>query len=154
MKRLGVLVLGAIFIVSCGEGEPLTKEQFIRKADRICERHHEVRDDANTKLQTALAGSDFDEAVKQGNRAIDTVEEQQSELRDLTPPQRDQETIDQLFDQVDRAIDKAGQVIDALEERDVTKATVIGEETEALNVKSRATAQSYGFQVCGTSPPS
>lgn len=78
------------------------------------------------------------------------LETESSELTELEPPGADAAIIDQLFTSVEEQAEQSGELADALEAGENSKAAEIEKEDEQANTKNRGIAQGYGFKVCGS----
>lgn len=141
-----VLLTGALLVAGCGGDDddqgagspPLSKEEYIAQGDAICT--------AGDEELVAEAEERFGSAEEAPPRAEQEAfiseivapgfEQQLEELRELSPPEEDQEQIDALLAALEELADAAandpGAVID-------------GEFTEASRL-----AREYGFTACGS----
>lgn len=131
----------AVALVACGgdASRRLTKEEFIARADAICERYNPHVNDVVRRLppgdQPAGARMMHDEFVP-------LMRAQVRELRALRPPAEDRREIDALFDGVDAATDE-------LERRAAgDAASVFAPDFDPYEPANRA-ARAYGLGVCG-----
>jgi predicted small lipoprotein YifL len=108
MKTLLVAVTtcATLALAGCGASgpKPLTKADFIKKADAICQK-------TNDKLDAASAGLNDDSGMGGMAKfvtetAIPEVKAQVAAIRKLTPPKADADTIDAVLDEVESAIAK------------------------------------------------
>lgn len=150
-KRLIVLLAGVLslglLVAGCGGGsdeEGLTKAEFIKQADAICEQANEALE-GETKDYAEENGIPIDrepsDEVKEElvvEVIVPNVEGQAEEISALGAPSGDEETIDELVEGIETA---AGETAD-------DPSTVI-EGDEAAFAEVNKLASDYGLKVCG-----
>ena len=123
-----------------GGGEPLTKQEFIARADQICKQSDQEIEQQARELfgkgrpSTALQEQFATEVL------VPEVQSQVDGIRELTPPEGDEETINGILDKADEGI--------AQIEADPS---IVGSDqgsSPALLEAGREIGQ-YGAQVCG-----
>lgn len=149
---LVVLVMAAV-VIGCGgdEGsdessEPAqenapTKEEFIAEADQIC-----ADGDAEIDQAAEEAFGQGPPSPEEGEQFIaetvlPSIQTQVDGIRDLTPPEGDEETITEFLDTAQSAVDEAEQDPSALAEGGQGGAGNPFGETQQL-------AADYGFENC------
>jgi hypothetical protein len=119
-------------------GPAPTKEEFIAEADQIC---RAAEDELDQEFETTEAESatDFarDVIVPRQQELID-------DLRDLTPPEGDEDQIETLLNSVQEGLDQLEED-PALFEQALQDPSGI----EEIYADSRRRANEYGFEVCG-----
>jgi hypothetical protein len=143
MAMLAGLVAVGMLAAGCGsgDGDRLTKAEFIKQADAMCKR---VLKDAQTEYFAALRQSV--QAGKEGpgggegrdpnDILVDYYRTKTARLADLSPPGADEARIQAMLDALDAAI-KEG-------EKDPT---IFAAGTAALK-KERRIAKEYGIKEC------
>jgi hypothetical protein len=123
--------------------KPLTKAEYIARADAACEAATKRIDAAGTKLQgSAKKPRKLTQAQIRAFLTQSTVpsyERMLSELRNLTPPTRDRPTIDSFVAELSTAID-------ALKSNPDTYAKLATNPFGNANTQAKA----YGMKVCGS----
>jgi len=146
MKRYGCAIAVALLAASVGAGcggdddaEPLTKAEYIKQGDAICKK-------ANADFDKQLEEKFPDNVKKPSEEQLTTltedvlkpnIEGQLNDLRDLTPPESDEETLNATYDKLETALAKV---------EDDPKLLLSGEDPFATANKE---AQDYGFKECG-----
>ncbi len=102
----------AVLLVSCGGGsddEPaLTKSQYVKQANQVCkeglhEKDQKVKAVAEQKGQEALADPEAAQSLIE-EAVIPTYDSTIEELKELTPPVNDEETIAKMIGKYDSAM--------------------------------------------------
>ena len=123
---------------------PLTKAQFIERGDAICTTAADKIDADGAKLQTAVGkGRKLNQAQLVSFLTRSTVpayERMVIDLRKLTPPKSDEETIDGFIAAVSGATD-------AVKASPQTYAKLT---TKNPFAEANTRAKAYGFKVCGS----
>ena len=103
-RPLAVAGVLAIALTACGGGsDPLTKAEFIKKADAICKGD----DKAIEKLGATLGASPSDDEIQKAlDGYVDIVKDQVKDLEDLEPPKSLKKDVDALLKSLDEGLDK------------------------------------------------
>lgn len=137
MKTLLVAMTtcATLALAGCGasEPEPLTKAEFIKKADAICQSTSDKLDAASAELSESSSMKDITTFVV--DKAIPEVKDQVAAMRKLTPPKADADTIDAMLDEVESVIAKLVKEPMALMQ-------------EGIFDKADKMATDYGFVTC------
>jgi hypothetical protein len=126
------------------EAPPVTKPEFVKKADRIC-----------TKAQAKFVKAGpppvgaASEQAKHTQKLIKITETQIRQLRALTPPPDDQQTIDRFLATFEETVGVLEKVKRALQQGDQTKATELFVKGQDVGERVQTLAQQYKFKVCG-----
>ncbi|CAN5542062.1 hypothetical protein BH20ACT19_BH20ACT19_12990 [soil metagenome] len=130
----------------CGgdEEEPLSKAEYIKQGDAICEKFGDMIDKEAEEAFADL-GPDEEPSEEQLTTFVEdiakpNVEDQLSELRDLPAPEADEDELNGVYDDVETALAKIED--DPL---------VILEEGEDPFEEPNDAARAYGFKECGES---
>ncbi len=135
------LAIAAFAIAGCGDdgddtetssGDPLSKEEFIAQADEICE-----SGDADIEQQALDLGVGVDPDELVTTVIVPGTRQQVEQIRELAPPEGDEEEINEFLDTFDRGLDELEN-----DPATLTKAKTIAE--------ARTLAANYGFQSCDT----
>ncbi len=140
---LGVTALAAgLLAAGCGGddgGAAPSKQDYIAEGDAICKQR---QDEVSRQAQETFGGS-----VPTGEQIeafgadviVPSLDSQLEELRALTPPEGDEDTVGKIYDAV-------GDGIDAIREN---PALVTDPNAGGTFAEADALAQRYGFKVCG-----
>lgn len=143
VHRPGSWTLAAVLTVSLagcgGGGDELTKAQFVEQGNGICERTQRRITEAADRRFTAEGEIPSAEQIEQfANEAVEpALEDQLDRLRELTPPQDDQERVEDILN--------AGQA--GLEEIRRDPTSLIGDRDPLENYQELAGG--YGLDQCG-----
>jgi hypothetical protein len=117
MSKAFIIAAGIVavagFCIGCGTGgetatASLTKAQFIKQAGAICEKYTKQREAAADFKKHRPGGyteaaRHIDEQMKEV--AAPSLQEQAEELKTLSPPEKDAEKIDRMFENLAQAAD-------------------------------------------------
>lgn len=145
---LAVLVAMAAFVAGCGSdddggdtSESLTKVEFIKQGDRICEKANEQSEteaeefaEENGFTLEKASKDQLEEAVAEV--LVPNLNQQAEELDALGAPEGDEEQVEEIIVSLE---DAAGEIED--EPKLVFAGEVLKEPSEL--------ASDYGFKVCG-----
>lgn len=151
---LAILVAVGLVAGACGDGETLTKAEYIEQGNAICA-------DGNAQLDPIFEEvfADFpDEPTQQ--QLVDEVvgivagitpiiEAQLADLRELAAPKEDEDTLELLFDDVEAVLEEINQLADDVAAGDQAAIDLIeSEEFDPFADVNRRAVQ-YGLTVCG-----
>lgn len=133
----------ALAVAGCGGGgdeTALTKAQFVKQADAICEKADNAR---YKELARAIKGVSSPQGLPPEKEdsilvaGLEPVQKQAEELRELGAPEGDEEQIERYLDELEEAVKEAeaGTIV-ALEKR------------KNAFTESDELAEEYGFKVC------
>jgi hypothetical protein len=141
---MAVIVLLASACSSSGDaGGPLTKAQFIARADKICR-------EANQKTSELGAPTSTDPEVladflaKSGRIISDAV----GQLKHLQPPKADQQKIDRLVAGLEKSASYFPALIKAVKSNNTQQIKQTAQQLQQASLQGQDIAQSYGFRVC------
>ncbi len=143
VHRPGSWTLAAVLTVSLaacgGGGDELTKAQFVEQGNDVCERTQRRTTEAAGRIFTVEGEIPSAEQIERfANETVDpALEEELDRLRELTPPQDDQERVEDILN--------AGQA--GLEEIRRDPTSLIGDRDPLENY--RELAGGYGLDKCG-----
>jgi len=140
-NRAGLLCVvaalaGGLLIAGCGGGddETLTKEEYIQRADQICQ-------EGNDEIEAAAEDVELQDLTKFiTETVVPKTEEQIAKIRELPIPEGDEQTLNSIYDRVEEAIQKFKDDPGSLAD------LASGNIAPGVEEDSRA----YGFKVCGS----
>jgi hypothetical protein len=146
---VAVTVAGAVLVAGCGSSgsssssttAALTKEQWIAQADAICKQDNKNINSAARKTFGNQKPSQQQLTQFVNETLIPSLETELSDIRALTPPAGDEDTVNNLLADVDTAIQQTKQ--------DPTSAVSNGSNSPFA--KPDQEAKAYGLKVCGQS---
>lgn len=129
-----------------GSDEPApTKAEYITQADEICQTNLDEIGEAATALQEELnleqgeQPSEEDQTAFAEDDVVPGLQTMVDELRDLTPPEGDEDTVGEIYDKLDEGLD----------ELEDDPSLIVGDEGPAAFEESDQLATEYGMKVCG-----
>lgn len=146
MSRILFLSLasGVILAAGCGgDGDRLTREEFVSQAEAICEDYDARIEDLGEPENEEQLGEYTDELVR-------LVEEGVAEFRELRPPEELQDEYDRWMDSNEEAVDAARELDQAVEEQDSERLGQIATEVEQKEEEADELARDLGLEECAT----
>ena len=121
---------------------PLTKEEFITRADAICEEtEHRIQ-----ALDPPSTTNDLDNYAQ----AIGEISDEGiGELRALKPPPEDAEVIRRLIGNIERSVELLPDYAQAAQSQDASRFRQVEAQLQEIADESVLLAREYGFQHCG-----
>jgi hypothetical protein len=146
-----VTLVGALLLVGCGGSsgsgsggtEPLTKEQWIAAADKICT-------DADAARDALPEPTSIEGIVTQVEAIIPIITKEMADLRALAAPKGDEATIDAMLTAAAEQLTLANGLLDLAKKGDLAALETYISENDAKLETARTLAQGYGLKVCGT----
>lgn len=144
IAKISILVLALAFAVAgCGgdDDQPaLTKAEFIKQADKICEEADQARYKviaSVTKGKVSQENLKFDNEKEILVEGLEPTQKQAEELRELGAPEGDEETIEAYLDTLEESVAEA-------------EAGTLSDLDKVKNpfTKPDEMAEAYGFKVC------
>lgn len=132
------LALAAVLLAGCGDGdstgEPPSKQEFISKADQICEQG-DAEIDAEGQEFAGRA-----DVVEELTRTVIVpgYRDQLAQLRELTPPEGDEAEIKKFLGTFERGVDQL----------DASPRQLAGGRAIRTIIDARRLARSYGMGSC------
>jgi protein-tyrosine-phosphatase len=125
-----------------GQSGPLTKEEYITRADEICEEtEHRIQ-----ALEPPSTTNDLDDYAD----AIGEISDEGiGELRALRPPPEDAETIRRLIGNIERSVELLPEYARAAQSQDAARFRQVEAQLQEIADESVLLAREYGFQQCG-----
>jgi hypothetical protein len=129
-----------------GEGaEPLSKSEWIEKADEICAQADEDIEALGDPTTLDEIGELTDEASGISRGAL-------ADLRALRPPEEDQATVDEMLDLVEQQIGIGEQIGEAARNGDEAEVQRLAAEAEPLEAQADELGRQYGLDDCADDP--
>lgn len=126
-----------------GDGERLTKDQYIDAADAICV-------GVNERLDALGEPGTLEEVVALAEDAIAIQEEALNRLRALRPPEADVATLNGAYDLLDQQVELGNELAEAARVGDTDRITELVGELQGVDDQADEIARDYGLQECGT----
>lgn len=137
----------ALLIAGCGDSgdDALTKAEFLKQGDAICK---ETLAEISSGYKSFFEENELQQgdlpSKAEGHELAEEIylpaeEDQVESLRELTPPEADEDKVDAILTETEDGLDAAGKNPDGLLE--------LGKDP--LDA-SKEMLQSYGFKICGT----
>ena len=146
MPLVLALVLAAALLAGCGgsdggggETESTTTDEFVTQADAVCAESDAQNSAAFKQAFGNEQPTPAEAAAYVGDVLVPALEIQLEELRALSPPEGDAETVNAIWDEI-------GSVIETMKE---DPEAALGIEDPFADVTPQAEA--YGFKNCGVS---
>ena len=151
MKRNLILMLACLaatglIAAGCGDddddgGDALTKEEFVTQGNKICtDGNAEIEAEAEEVFASGQPTPEEELAFAEDS-VVPNIQSQIDGLRDLTPPEEDEETVTEMLDAAQAALDRA--------EADPSLLTSAGGEDVFVDVNVQL--NDYGLTECGSS---
>jgi hypothetical protein len=128
---------------------PLTKEEFIEQADRVCKRSQSSAMPLETRFNEAIARGDLGAAATTLRQGLQLTKRFAAELRALVPPPEDVDLIERWISVGESRVALGRRLADAIEAEDETTATRLGLAYQARALKTSELAKNYGLKTCG-----
>lgn len=118
-------------------GEALAKEEYIAQGDEICAAGDE---ELAEELQAIEGGATEENAEKGAEVFVENLDSQLEQLRDLNPPEGDEETLTEIYDQAEEGGEQLSD----------DPQLILTEEGPPALAEASEKAQEYGFEECGS----
>jgi hypothetical protein len=141
---IALVVVGAAIAVGCGgddstTSEALSKSEFLKQGNAICKQGNQ---DINAAFKDALGGGgkpsqdELDQVVT--DSVVPSIQGQIDDLSALTPPTGDEDTVNNILDEAQTALDQVKDDPSAITGKDDPFA------------QANQDAKAYGLTVCGS----
>jgi hypothetical protein len=141
----GIVVLGLALIgAGCGGDDAPSKSDYLADANEICKSSEEELDKAGDEyfqgLDIPQGGEPSQEQITQfvEEEAVPALESLIADLRDLTPPEGDEDTVEAIYDAADEGIAEVREDPSAF----------TGDEQPASFQEADRLARDYGLDQC------
>lgn len=159
MLRTYAAVLGtaALVIAGCGDSSsssdsksaaPLTKAQFIAKANGICSDTKKAQQPFSDQADALPRGGDIKLAVPILEGGLKESRKGLARLHDLPSPAQDKAKLDQYYEAVDKLLAAQVKLTAAAKSGDRAEGRRIAGTTDALGSNEEQLADSYGIKEC------
>jgi len=150
LVRAIAVVLAAFLLASCSSSDSarLTKEELIAQGDAICKTMSDKagsigNDLANPTEENMPAWAD---ALGQ---LLPIFQDMASQLKELSPPEADQATWDQIVAGLDEEVTALEEAKNAADDGDATGMTTALMKMSSVDTKTTKLTTDYGFKQCG-----
>jgi hypothetical protein len=143
--RRALPILPALVLAACaggGDGDRLSRADFISRADAVCTEYE-------AKLDALGTPQNEEQLAAFAERALPIAEDGRGELGELRPPEDLEATYDAWLEQGDRAIEIVEELRDAAEDGDAAEIQRIAQEAEETDREANRLAAELGFEQCG-----
>ena len=162
MKRVWVLSLVLPLIAAgCGGGGDSsttaaasttsvpTRADYITRADATCRLYQEALRRQHQQARAAIRQGDFGPAARHWDHALGLETEEARRIEALPPPPSDEEMLNAIFSDVDRAYSIFGRADAPLEGGDIARFHALADQGQALVDRADKLSVAYGFRACG-----
>jgi hypothetical protein len=137
---LGILV--AVLTAGCGDGEAVSKEQYVSKLNAMCA-------DFSAKEKDIGDPQTLTDLIEKGPRILDAFEKTiVDKVGKLKPPDELAGRADRLVDLTDRQRNVIAGLVDAAKANDVAKVRELDSKNKALNKETASITRELGAKVC------
>jgi hypothetical protein len=137
---LGILV--AALTAGCGDGEAVSKEQYVSELNAMCE-------DFSAKEKDIGDPQTLTDLVEKGPRILDAFEKMiVDKVGKLKAPDEIADRADRLVDLTDQQRNVIAGLVDAAEANDVAKVRELDSKNKALNKETTSITRELGANVC------
>jgi len=127
---------------------PLTKAEFIVKADAMCRGASNALDNLEKESQTASDANDYEALAKAYLDLADAGDELASNLEAAGYDGQDSKVVDEYIRTTEKQAAKVRGLTAALRDVDFGKITSLGSEINALSGKAEGLATGFGMKGC------
>jgi protein-tyrosine-phosphatase len=153
-RHMGAIVVLVLALGGCngdepgspGNGDetsgPLTKEEFIARADEICE-------ETEHRIQALEPPSTTNELDDYADEIGEISDEGIGELRALKPPPEDADLIRRLIANIEKSVELLPEYAQAAQSQDASRFRQMEAQLQEIADESVLLAREYGFKQCG-----
>jgi hypothetical protein len=169
MRRTTAIAGGmllALALASCGGGSetktvvvtstdtattaaPLSKPEFIAKADAICQSVTDQTRESGNRANAALQRLNYKVAATSVEEELAVVRDGNAQQLALQPPRGDEEVVGKINEMRQEAVALLDRLLDALKSEDGTRVDSLSTEFKSVTDKLSGIDTGYGFKVCG-----
>ncbi len=146
MQIVRIVVAAALVVSPACSDQGLSKEEFIARADAICQ----AADEKTQELEPPKSPEALEKFVEEAQAITATL---LRDLRELEPTEEDREVIDRMLAKIEEAMSYLPQIQDAAEKKDLQEVTRLGQELQNAAAEANETAREYGMERCGRADP-
>jgi hypothetical protein len=133
---------GATGATGAAGGEPLSKPEFVRRADEICRegdrRIDQEAEDFFGGLEQDPGSAELEEFASEV--VIPNIQQQLDDIRSLTPPEGDEDEVSAILDAAQEGLDELEADPSSIDE---------GPDAGGAFAEANRLAQDYGLKECG-----
>jgi hypothetical protein len=145
MRRASLLALLTLLLATAcgggGGGPRLTKEEWASKADAICGKY-------NQQVKALDNPSNLQDLADVADKTIPILDNAIRDVGKLRPPENEQDTVDQWFDEVEKLQDDLEEIRDRAEDDDMEGVQAVVPQAQQHNTRSNEIATELGMTVC------
>jgi hypothetical protein len=138
-----------VTVIKPTSDKPLSKPEYIARADAICREGNEVSKLFEDRAEEAADRDDAEAAADALEGGVDTIQPRFESLKALEPPAADKELIEDVIADREKAMSLGEQLADALRDGDLQRQEVLAREIETIDERADGVSKGYGFKVCG-----
>jgi hypothetical protein len=150
----------AAFVAACGgssgDGDALTRAQFIAKTDRLCQASNRRTRALNLQLNDAAARSRDDTELLRRlapilERGYGPVRDNAAAFQAANPPAGDAAAIERIRKAYDEQAELVRRLAAAARRDDIDAFKTLSVQQKDVVTRARTLARAYGFEECGSS---
>lgn len=162
MRNVFVAVLGtaALVVAGCGDDDnksdsssgdskPLTKTEYIAKADAICRDVDQATKKYSDQLDKLEGSNDLTKLAPILEGGFTEERKGRARLGALKAPSEDKAALDAYFASADKTLEVGAQLEQATKANDRAKAQKLIRDNEGIDDRQKALTRQYGFKACG-----
>jgi hypothetical protein len=144
-----IAVTALLAAVGCASLEPLTRAEFLERADRICGEARRDLEPLVPEFPEEVALDTLPGFAQTYAEAVPILQRELEALRDLPPPEEDEETVERLLEEQERNVGALNDARGAAMKADLEGFRRAFDEALEAAAAFRETASEYGLEVCG-----
>ncbi len=137
-------------VTASGDQLALSKAEYIKQADAICEEGLAKTKQFQDEFKTAVKANDSQKAADSLEGLLQTSRPLVEKLRNLKPPPADQDEISHYTETREANFALSQALAEALRAGDISKQNTLVAKINSNDNEVDAFAQEYGFKVCGS----
>ena len=147
MRRapLGLLTLALVVLAAaCGGGNDLTKAQFVKQADAICQKY-------DAKISAVPRPQSLNDVGQYMDRVIPLFKDEVDAIDGLKPPKEIEGRVDGMVASARKTVTAAEDLRDAAKKKDEAAVRKALHDGQAASASSDKAARDLGLKRCGSS---
>jgi hypothetical protein len=137
-----ICLTAAVLAAGCGGDKALSKADYVKQADQICQRAK----DSQKKLGTPNTAADI---ATFADKAKPTIEDEIKQLRALKAPDELKDDANAAYALLDQEVPKIDELAAAAKANDVPKLQAVVESASKISDQAGVKAKKLGLKVCG-----